>query len=47
MKVVKLYVKGGGVVRDVLMDGEFEIVKTEISFVDINISAVHEYVAET
>ena len=46
MKVVKLYVKGGFGVRNVLMDGEFEKVKPEIILVDINISDVREHVAE-
>ena len=46
MKVVKLYAKGGFVVRNVLMDGEFEKVKPEISLVDINISAAREHLAK-
>ena len=46
MKVVKFYVMGGFGVSNVLMDGEFEKVKPEISLVDINISAVHEHVAK-
>ena len=33
MKVVKLYAKGGFVVRNVLMDGEFEKFKPEISLI--------------
>ena len=38
MKVVKLYAKGGFIVRNVLMDGEFEKVKPEISLIELNIS---------
>ena len=38
MKVVKIYSKGGFVVRNVLMDGGCEKVKPEISLLDINIS---------
>ena len=33
MKVVKLYAKGGFVVRNLLMDGEFEKFKPEISLI--------------
>ena len=44
MKFVKIYFKGGFIVRNVLMDGEFEKVKPEISLADINISAAHEHV---
>ena len=46
MKVVKLYAKDNFVVRNVLMDGEFEKVKPEISLVEINISVAREHVAE-
>ena len=46
MKVVKLYVKGGFVVCNVLMDGEFENVKPLISLVKINIITAREHVAE-
>ena len=45
VKSVKLYVKSGFVVHNVLMDGEFEKIKTEISLVDINTSAAREHVA--
>ena len=33
MKVVKLYAKGGFVVRNLLMDGEFDKFKPEISLI--------------
>ena len=46
MKVVKIYVRGGFVVRTVLMAGKFEKVNPEISLVDINISAAGEHVAQ-
>ena len=45
MKVVKLYAKGGFVVRNLLMDGEFEKFKPEISLIYLNISAAREHVA--
>ena len=44
MKVVKLYAKGGFVVRNVLMDGEFEKFKPEIILIELNISAAREHV---
>ena len=43
-KVVKLYAKGGFVVRNVLMDGEFEKVKLEIILIELNISVARELV---
>ena len=46
MKVVKLYAKGGFVVRNLLMDGEFEKFKPEISLIELNISMEREHVAE-
>ena len=45
MKVVKLYDKDGFFVCNVLMDGEFEKVKPEISLLEINIPAASEHVA--
>ena len=44
MKIVKLYAVGGFVVRNVLMDGEFEKVKPEVELIDINISVAREHV---
>ena len=44
MKIVKLYAIGGFVVRNVLMDGEFEKVKPEVELLDINISSAREHV---
>ena len=44
MKIVKLYAIGGFVARNLLMDGEFEKVKTKVEILDINISAVREHV---
>ena len=46
MKVVKLYAKGGFVVHNILMDGEFYKVNPEISLIELNISMAHEHVAE-
>ena len=46
MKMVKLYAVGGFVVRNVLMDGEFEKVKPEVALIDIIISAAREYVGK-
>ena len=46
MKIVKLYAVGGFVVRNVIMDGEFEKVKPEVELIDINISAAREHVGE-
>ena len=46
MKVVKLYDKGGFVVRNVLMDDKIEKVNPEISLIELNISAESEHVAE-
>ena len=46
MKVVKVYALGGFVVRNVLMDGEFEKIKPEMTMVNINISAAREHVGE-
>ena len=46
MKVVKLYAMGGFVVRNVLMDGEFEKIKPEVTLLEINISAAREHVGE-
>ena len=46
MKIVKLYAVGIFVVRNVLMDGEFEKVKPEVELIDINISAVREHVGK-
>ena len=46
MKIVKLYAVGGFVVRNVLMDGEFEKVKPEVELIDINIYAACEHVGE-
>ena len=46
MKVVKLYAKGGFVVINLLIDGEFEKVNPEISLRELNISVAHERVAE-
>ena len=46
MKVFKLYAKIGFVVRNLLMDVEFEKVKREINLIYLNISAVREHVAE-
>ena len=46
IKVVKLYAKGGFVVRNVLMDGEFDRVKPEISLIELNISVEREHVTE-
>ena len=43
MKIVKIYVLGGFVVRNVLMDGEFAKIKPEVKL-DINISAAKEHV---
>ena len=43
MKIVKLYSNGGFVVRTVIMDGEFEKIKSEVdAAVNINISAARE-----
>ena len=44
MKVVKLYDKGSFIVRNVLMDGEFDKFKPEISLIELNISAACEHV---
>ena len=44
MKIVKLYPVGGFVLRNVLMDGEFEKVKPKVELFDINISAAREHV---
>ena len=46
MKIVKLYAIGGFVVRNVLMDGEFEKVKPEVDLIEINISAAREHVGK-
>ena len=46
MKVVKVYAAGGFVVRNVLMDREFEKIKPEMTMVNINISAAREHVGE-
>ena len=46
MKFIRLYVKGGFVVLNVLVDGKLEKVKLEINLVDINISAACEHVVE-
>ena len=46
IKIVKLYAMGGFIVRNVLMDGEFEKVKPEVEIIDINISAAREHVGE-
>ena len=43
MKVVQLYALGGFVVRNVLMDGEFDKIKPEVEL-NINISAAKEHV---
>ena len=44
MKVVQLYAKGSFVVRNILMDGEFEKVESEISLVELKISTTREHV---
>ena len=44
MKIVKLYAVGWFVVRNVLMDGEFEKIKPEVELIDINIYAAREHV---
>ena len=44
IKIVKLYIIGLFVVRNVLMDGGFEKIKTEVELIDINISAAREHV---
>ena len=46
MKVVKVYALRGFVVQNVLMDGEFEKIKPEMTMVNINISAAREHVGE-
>ena len=46
MNIVKLYAIGGFVVRNVLMDGEFEKVRPEVELLDINISAEREHVGK-
>ena len=46
MKVINLYAKSVFVVRNVLMDGEFDKVKPDITLVEINISAAREHVSE-
>ena len=47
MKIVELYLNGGFVVRTVIMDGEFEKIKSEVDItVDINISAAREHVGK-
>ena len=46
MKFVKLYAMGGFVVRNVLMDGNFEKVKPEVELIDINIYTAREHVGE-
>ena len=46
LKIVKLYVIGGFVVRNVLMDGEFEKVRPEVELLDINISVEREHVGK-
>ena len=46
-KIVKLYLNGGFVVHTVIMDGEFEKIKSKVNVtVDINISAAREHVDE-
>ena len=46
MKVIKIYAKVGFFVCNVLIDGESEKFKPEISLVEINISAACKHVAE-
>ena len=46
MKVVKLYTKGGFVVHNVLMDGEFQKFDPDKNLLEINISAVCDHVTE-
>ena len=46
LEIVKLYAIGGFVVRNVLMDGEFEKVKPEVELLEINISAAREHVGK-
>ena len=46
MKVVKVYALDGFVVKNVLMDGEFEKNKPEMSMININTSLVREHVGE-
>ena len=47
MKIVKLYTDGGFVVCTIIMDGEFEKIKSEVDVkLDINISAAREHVDE-
>ena len=46
MKVVKLYARGGFVVRLVLMDMEFDKIKDLVGLVEVNTTAAREHVAE-
>ena len=46
MKIVKLYAVGEFVVRNALMDGEFDKAKPEVELIDINISATLEHVGK-
>ena len=45
-KIVKIYARGGYIVRLILMDMEFEKVKAEMDSVEINTTAAREHVDE-
>ena len=45
-KIVKIYARGGYIVRLILMDMEFEKVKSEMDSVEINTTAAREHVGE-
>ena len=46
MKVVKLYARGGFVVRLVFIDMEFDKIKDLVGLVEVNTTAAREHVAE-
>ena len=45
-KIVKVYARGGFIVRLVLMDMEFEKIKDDFDKVEVNTTAAREHVAE-
>ena len=45
-KIVKVYARGGFIVRLVMMNMEFDKIKDEFDRVEVNTTAVHEHVGE-
>ena len=44
MNIVKLYARGGFLIRLVLMDTEFEKIKDKVGLVEVNTTAAREHV---